>query len=71
MASGGVQRRGERRGEGVERRPPGEAERDASRAEDNVPIDARTGRPVEPPPARAQPGRGDQPRDPEDSDEQD
>lgn len=44
-----VGKRGERHGEGVERRPPGEAERDASRAEDNVPLDARSGEPIEPP----------------------
>jgi len=45
---GEVQKRGERRGEGVEKRPPGEAERDAKRAEDNVPLDARTGEPIDP-----------------------
>jgi hypothetical protein len=47
MANGEVRKRGERRGEGVERRPPGEAERDASRAEDNVPLDARTKEEIE------------------------
>jgi hypothetical protein len=51
MADGRVQKRGERRGEGVERRPPGEAERDASHAEDNAPLDARTGQEIEPPEA--------------------
>jgi hypothetical protein len=45
---GTVRKRGERRGEGVERRPPGEAEHDAKRAEDNVPRNARTGEPIEP-----------------------
>ncbi len=44
---GEVQKRGERRGQGVEKRPTGEAERDAARAEDRVPIDARTGEPSE------------------------
>lgn len=44
---GEVQKRGERRGEGVEKRPDGEAERDAARAEDRVPIDARTGEEIE------------------------
>jgi hypothetical protein len=47
MASS-VQKRGPRRGDGVERRPPGEAEHDANRAEDNLPLDARTGEPIEP-----------------------
>jgi hypothetical protein len=40
---GEVQKRGERRGEAVEKRPDGEAELDAARAEDRVPVDARTG----------------------------
>jgi hypothetical protein len=44
-----VQKRGERRGEAVEKRPPGEAERDASWAEDNAPLDARTKEPIERP----------------------
>jgi hypothetical protein len=43
-----VNKRGERRGEAVEKQPPGEAEREAQRAEDNVPLDSRTGRPMEP-----------------------
>jgi hypothetical protein len=43
-----VQKRGDRRGDGVEKRPPGEAERDAARAEDNVPLDAATGQPIDP-----------------------
>jgi hypothetical protein len=42
-----VNKRGERRGEGVEKQPPGEAERDARRAEDAVPVDSRTGEPIE------------------------
>ncbi len=42
-----VGHRGPRRGEAVEKRPAGEAEREASRAEDNVPLDARTKQPVE------------------------
>ena len=48
MANGEVQKRGERHGQAVERRPAGEAERDAKRAEDNVPLDARSGEPLEP-----------------------
>jgi hypothetical protein len=46
---GDVGKRGPRRGEAVERQPPGEAERAASRAEDNQPLDARTKKPIEPP----------------------
>jgi len=44
-----VRKRGKRRGEAVERRPPGEAEREANRPEDRVPLDARTKRPIERP----------------------
>jgi hypothetical protein len=46
---GEVTKRGPRRGQAVEKRPPGEAERDAERAEDNVPLDAGSGEVVEPP----------------------
>ena len=48
MEKGQVRKRGARRGEGVERRPSGEAEHDAKRAEGNVPIDPRTKQPIEP-----------------------
>ena len=44
-----MKKRGELRGDAVERRPPGEAEDDANRAEDNVPLDARSKQPIEPP----------------------
>lgn len=57
MMDGRVQKRGERHGQGVERRPPGEAENDAKRAEDKVPLDARTGKEL-PRPPRARPDRG-------------
>jgi hypothetical protein len=43
-----VNKRGERKGDAVEKMPAGEAERDARRAEDNVPLDPRTGRPMDP-----------------------
>lgn len=42
---GQVRKRGERKGQAVEKQPPGEAERDAAVAEDRVPLDARTGEP--------------------------
>jgi hypothetical protein len=41
-------RRGPRRGEAVEKRPPGQAEQEAARPEDNVPLDARTGKEIDP-----------------------
>jgi hypothetical protein len=44
---GVVHHRGPRRGDAVEKRPTGAAERDAARAEDNVPLDARTKQPIE------------------------
>jgi hypothetical protein len=44
-----VGRRGERRGQAVEKRPPGEAEHGADRSAGREPLDARTGQPLEPP----------------------
>ncbi len=41
-------RRGPRKGSAVEKRPPGQAEQEAARPEDNVPLDARTGREIDP-----------------------
>jgi len=38
-----VQKRGERKGQGVEKRPPGEAELDAARAE-SAPVGAKAGK---------------------------
>jgi hypothetical protein len=58
-----VLKRGERRGEAVEKRPPGEAEHDAARAEDNVPLDAATGAPIEHPERGRMDRGGDQPAD--------
>jgi hypothetical protein len=48
QVKGDVSKRGERRGQGVEKRSAEEASHDANRAEDNLPLDAATGRPLEP-----------------------
>ena len=45
MAKG---RRGERRGQAVEKKPTGQAERAADRVAGRPPLDARTGRPIDP-----------------------
>jgi hypothetical protein len=45
MAKG---RRGERKGQAVEKKPTGEAERAADRVAGREPLDAKTGRPIDP-----------------------
>jgi hypothetical protein len=50
MAKADAKKKGSRwRGQEVERRPTGEAERAADRAAGRTPIDVRTKRPIEPP----------------------
>jgi hypothetical protein len=55
---GEVQKRGERRGEAVEKRPDGEAERDAARADGDEPLQEGSKEPVQTQGNRA-PGRSD------------
>jgi hypothetical protein len=40
--------RGERRGQAVEKKPTGQAERAADRVAGREPLDARTGKPIDP-----------------------
>jgi hypothetical protein len=42
------ERRGERRGQAVEKKPTGQAERAADRVAGREPLDAGTGRPIDP-----------------------
>jgi hypothetical protein len=60
-AQGEVTKRGPRRGQAVEKRPPGEAERDVERVEDQVPRDASSSGEVVEPEGPSGPAADDEP----------